>query len=217
MPALLTQATVHACPGDLAADGTSRAGRRPRRPDPAIRHCLADLRSRPCKFASAPSASSQPLLLIWDPSKASLIVVRAIAAGGTDDADGADGVFSARAHPDHSGPQPAFTRERDLDTKRSQELPAVLFQTTVHACSGDLAALGTSRASRAPPQDQTQQSGTALPRSSITALQVCVCARPASARGFFAHAVPPETHPEHFPPTNAKGLTRFRSTWSGRP
>jgi hypothetical protein len=54
----------------------------------------------------------------WDPSKAGLIAVRAIAAGGTDDADG---VFSARAHPDHSGPQPAFTRERDLDSKRSQE------------------------------------------------------------------------------------------------
>jgi hypothetical protein len=51
--------------------------------------------------------------------------------------------------------------------------PALLTQPTVHACSGDLAALGTSRASRRP-QDQTQQSGTALPRSSITALQVCV-------------------------------------------
>src|ERR1700731_817369 len=50
-----------------------------------------------------------------DPSKAGLIAVRAIPAGGTDDADGSDGIFSARAHPDHPRPQPAFTRERDLD------------------------------------------------------------------------------------------------------
>jgi hypothetical protein len=105
------------CSGDLATVGTSRAGRRLQDPSNPALPCR-DLRSRPCKFASA---SSQLLLLILDPSKASLIAVRAIAAGGTDDADGADGVFSARAHPDHSGPQPAFTRERDLDSKRSQE------------------------------------------------------------------------------------------------
>jgi hypothetical protein len=56
-----------------------------------------------------------------DPSKAGLIAVRAIPAGGTDDADGADGIFSARAHPDHSRPQPAFTGERDLDAQCAEE------------------------------------------------------------------------------------------------
>jgi len=41
--------------------------------------------------------------------------------GSTDDADGADGIFSTRAHPDHSRPCPAFTRERDLDAQRPEE------------------------------------------------------------------------------------------------
>src|SRR5580692_6049773 len=56
-----------------------------------------------------------------DPSKAGLIAVRAIPAGGTDDADGADGIFSARIHPDHSRPQPAFTGERVLDAQCAEE------------------------------------------------------------------------------------------------
>ena len=51
-----------------------------------------DLRLWPCKFASAPSASAQPLLLILHPSNASLIAVRVTAAVGTDDTDGGDGV-----------------------------------------------------------------------------------------------------------------------------
>jgi hypothetical protein len=56
-----------------------------------------------------------------DPSKAGLIAVRAIPPGGTDDADGADGIFCARAHPDHPRPHSAFTREGNLDPERPQE------------------------------------------------------------------------------------------------
>ena len=50
-----------------------------------------------------------------------MIAARAISAGSTDDADGTDGVFGPRTYRDHSGPQSAFTRERDLDTERPQE------------------------------------------------------------------------------------------------
>jgi hypothetical protein len=41
-------------------------------------------------------------------------------AGSTGDADGTDGVFSTRAHPD-SRPCAAFTRERYLDAQRPQK------------------------------------------------------------------------------------------------
>jgi hypothetical protein len=56
-----------------------------------------------------------------NPSKTRLITVRAIPAGGPDDADGADGSFRICAHSDYSVPGPAFTRERDLDAQHSQE------------------------------------------------------------------------------------------------
>jgi hypothetical protein len=59
--------------------------------------------------------------LFSDPGKDGLIASRPITAGSTDDADGADGIFSTRAHPDHSRPCPAFTSERDLDAQRPQE------------------------------------------------------------------------------------------------
>jgi hypothetical protein len=58
---------------------------------------------------------------LFSPSKDGLIASRPITAGSTDDADGADGIFSTRAHSDHSGPCPAFTRERDLDAQRPEE------------------------------------------------------------------------------------------------
>ena len=35
--------------------------------------------------------------------------------GSTDNADGTEGIFGARAHRDDSCPDPALTRERDLD------------------------------------------------------------------------------------------------------
>jgi hypothetical protein len=44
-----------------------------------------------------------------------------LAARSADDADGADGVFGACAHPDHSRPYPAFTPERDLDAQGAEE------------------------------------------------------------------------------------------------
>jgi hypothetical protein len=47
--------------------------------------------------------------------------VRAVTAGGTDDTDGADGIFITRAHPDHSRPRPAFTQKRDLDAQCAEE------------------------------------------------------------------------------------------------
>jgi len=59
----------------------------------------------------------QPLSLS-DAGKARMIAARAISAGNTDGADGTDAIFGIRAHPDHSGSQPAFTRERDLDAER---------------------------------------------------------------------------------------------------
>jgi hypothetical protein len=42
-------------------------------------------------------------------------------AGSTGDADGTDGVFRIRAHPNHSCPGAAFTRERYLDAQRPPE------------------------------------------------------------------------------------------------
>jgi hypothetical protein len=42
----------------------------------------------------------------------------------TDDVDGTegtDGIFSIRAHPDHSRACQGFTRERDLDAQRPEE------------------------------------------------------------------------------------------------
>jgi hypothetical protein len=47
-----------------------------------------------------------------------------------------------------------------------------------------------------------------------------VCARrgrPASARGFLPMLCPSRCHREYAPHINAKGLTRSRSRWSGRP
>jgi hypothetical protein len=48
-------------------------------------------------------------VLFSDPSNDGLIIARSN-LGSTDDADGADGIFSTHAHPDHSRPCPAFTR-----------------------------------------------------------------------------------------------------------
>src|SRR6266478_3184853 len=59
--------------------------------------------------------------LFSDPSKVGVITSRPMTAGSTDNADGTDGVFGARAHPDHSCPGAAFTRERDLDAQRPEE------------------------------------------------------------------------------------------------
>jgi hypothetical protein len=63
-------------------------------------------------------------------------------AGGTDDADGADGVFGARAHPDHSRPGAAFTgcqSRRDTRRHTYRFFPialAVLPRTTFAATVG---------------------------------------------------------------------------------
>jgi hypothetical protein len=70
-------------------------------------------RTRASQSAFA-SASSARILLVSDPGNDGL-------APGADDADGADGIFGACAHPDHSGPHPAFARERDLGAQRPQE------------------------------------------------------------------------------------------------
>ncbi len=58
--------------------------------------------------------------LVSDPSNDGL-ALRAVAARSADDADGADGIFGACANPDHSGPHPAFTPERDLDAQGAEE------------------------------------------------------------------------------------------------
>ena len=58
--------------------------------------------------------------LVSDPSNDGL-APGAIAARSADDADGADGIFGACAHPDHSGPHPAFTPECDLDAQGAEE------------------------------------------------------------------------------------------------
>lgn len=50
-----------------------------------------------------------------------LIDPRPIAGTATDGADVTDGIFTIRAHPYHSGPAPALTRERDLNTHRPEE------------------------------------------------------------------------------------------------
>ena len=42
-------------------------------------------------------------------------------AGSTDHADGTDGVFSTRAHPDHSRARAAFPGKRDLDAQRPEK------------------------------------------------------------------------------------------------
>jgi hypothetical protein len=60
-------------------------------------------------------------VLLYDPSKKGGIALRPIATASTNDADGADGIFGTRAHPYHSGPAPALTRERDLNTHRPEE------------------------------------------------------------------------------------------------
>src|SRR5271166_1710996 len=74
-------------------------------------------------FASAPSASSARAIFTLSSLLEWLDRPRPIIVARTDDADDADGIFStrARAHPDHSGACPAFTRERDLDAQRPQE------------------------------------------------------------------------------------------------
>jgi hypothetical protein len=63
-------------------------------------------------------------VLLYDPSKKGGIAPRPIATASTNDADGADGIFGTRAHPYHSGPAPALTRERDLNTHRPEEMSA---------------------------------------------------------------------------------------------
>src|SRR5512132_778953 len=57
--------------------------------------------------------------LFSDPRKIGLIALRCTTA--TDDADGADGVFSIRAHPDDPRPCAAFPGKRDLDAQRPEE------------------------------------------------------------------------------------------------
>jgi hypothetical protein len=70
-------------------------------------------------FASAPSASSARRRLFSNSGKDGLIAPRPMTAGGTDDADGANGVFGARAHPYHSRPGAAFTGcQSRRDTRR---------------------------------------------------------------------------------------------------
>src|SRR5262245_26307531 len=64
-------------------------------------------------FASAPSASSARPSLFSDRSKVGLIASRPN-TGSADDADDTDGVFSIRAHPDHSRPCAAFSGKRDF-------------------------------------------------------------------------------------------------------
>jgi hypothetical protein len=90
----------------------------------------------------------------WGPSDAradrgqsyGLIAARAISAASTDGADSTDATFRVRAYPDHSGPQPAFTRERDLDTQRPQE--RLRAPQAPGECLGCLAMLGCARRHR---------------------------------------------------------------------
>jgi hypothetical protein len=49
------------------------------------------------------------ICLFSDPSKAVLIARRSITTDSPDDADGTDGIFGTRAHPDHSRSRAAFT------------------------------------------------------------------------------------------------------------
>jgi len=55
--------------------------------------------------------------LVSEPSK----VGSGPGTASTDDADGTDAIFSARAHPDHSCPCAAFPGKRDLDPNGPQE------------------------------------------------------------------------------------------------
>jgi hypothetical protein len=49
-----------------------------------------------------------------------------------DDADGTDGIFGTRAHRDDSCPDPALTRERDLDAQRPKEVRSLQPTTEFH-------------------------------------------------------------------------------------
>jgi hypothetical protein len=97
------------------ANSSSPSGRAPATPA-----TIPDRSKRRAVSASAPSASSAGRNLFSDP-KDGWIAPRSITAGSADDADGADGIFGLRAHPDHSRSCPAFTREGDLDAQRPQE------------------------------------------------------------------------------------------------
>jgi hypothetical protein len=72
------------------------------------------------RFASAPPASSAQLMFVL-PQQGWLDRLQTMTAGSTDDTDGTDGMFSTRAHPDHSRPGAAFTRERHLDAQRPEK------------------------------------------------------------------------------------------------
>ena len=160
-----------------------------------------------CRRWSAPSASLQPPLLILDPSKGSLIAVRAIAAGGTDDADGADGVSVLVLTLTILVPsRPSRENAISIPSVRRNCLPCCFKRRFTPAQATSPPSEPAEQAAP-PPQDQTQQSGTALPRSSITALQVCVCARrsrPASARIFLPMLCPPKLIPSTFRPQMQK-------------
>jgi hypothetical protein len=71
-------------------------------------------------FASAPSVASAGGRLLYL-SERGLIPSRPIAVGSTDDADGADAIFSLPAYFDHSGPGSTFPRERDFDSDTAEE------------------------------------------------------------------------------------------------
>ena len=115
-PRFLTQAI-----GSRLVRRPRRRRNQPSRPPPAKTRpnnpalLCRDVRSRPCKFASAPSASSaERSCLLSHPNMEGLDRPDPL-LGRTDDADGADGIFSARAHPNHPGVCPAFTREHNFD------------------------------------------------------------------------------------------------------
>jgi hypothetical protein len=82
-----------------------------------------------------------------------LIPPRAFSPGSTDDADGTDGVFGPRTYRDHTGPQSAFTRERDLDAQRPQERLQADNRPTASRCSysGSLS-VGAAGARSLPPR-----------------------------------------------------------------
>jgi hypothetical protein len=120
---------------------------------------FAALVARPCYLHLIPITRNERRLLrqhrqhrlhgrglFSGPSKIGLIASKRSTAS-TDDADGTDAVFNACAHPDHSRPCAAFTRECDLDAPRSGETPQstgersrifahpVPLETSARACS----------------------------------------------------------------------------------
>src|SRR5262249_4957156 len=73
-------------------------------------------------FASAPSASSARAIFTLSSQLEWLDRPRPITVARTDDADGADGIFStrARAPPGHSGACRPFARDVDLEAQRRE-------------------------------------------------------------------------------------------------